>query len=103
MNWEQKKLVNLANHQVNTSKHEPILVIWGSGTRNSIMIKSTTNTINCGGEYVVIRIGTTGTAAFVVCDSICHSRLYLPINKPYFDLTGTHLANMQTLLEVSKL
>ena len=42
-----------------------VIVGEGSGTRKSIMIKSTTNTINCGGEYVVIRIGTTGTAAFL--------------------------------------
>ena len=94
---------HLKSHKISTSKYEPTLVIVGSGTRKSIMIKRTNNTINCGGEYVVIRIGKTETSAFVIFDSNCHSRLYLAINKPYFDINGTHLANLKTLLEVWKL
>ena len=43
---------------------------------------------------VVLKLGTTGTAAFVICGSTCHSKLFLPIKKLYTPLKGTHLRTL---------
>ena len=44
---------------------------------------------------VVLKLGTTGTAAFVICGSTCHSKLFLPIKKLYTPLKGTNLRTLQ--------
>ena len=44
---------------------------------------------------VVLKLGTTGTAAFVICGSTCHSKLFLPINRNYTPLKGASLKRLQ--------
>ena len=44
---------------------------------------------------VVLKLGTTETAAFVICSSTCHSKLFLPINRNYILLKGASLKLMK--------
>ena len=44
---------------------------------------------------VVLKLGTTGTAAFVICGSTCHSKLFLPIRRLYTPLKGNDLKSLQ--------
>ena len=85
-------MVHIAEHQVSNTDSQTILFMSGSRTVKSTAIKSISNTINSNN---VDQLGTTGTANFFVCGFTCHSKLYFPVNKSYFDLSGIHLYNLQ--------
>ena len=84
-------MVRIVENQVYISESQPILVVVVPGTGNSTVIKTITNTINSDN---LVRLGTTVTADFVICGSTYHSKLYLPVNKPYFYISGIHLENI---------
>ena len=39
-------------------------------------------------QLTALRMGTTGTAYFVIGGVTCHSVLYIPINRPFTPLSG---------------
>jgi len=49
-----------------------------------------------GDVRTVVRLGTTGTAAFEISGETCHSALKLPVNRPYHKLSGSRLRELQT-------
>ena len=76
----------------------PLLIIGGPRTGKSTVIHQITKTVNSlelEEVDVVLKLGTTGTSAFVICGSTCHSKLFLPINRAYTPLKGASLKHLQ--------
>ena len=88
-------MVRIVDNQVSNFDSQPILVTGGPGTGKSTVIKGITNKINSDNAFW---LETTGTAYFLICGSTCHSKLYLTGNKPYFDISGILLDNLQNTL-----
>ena len=55
-----------------------------------------------GNGSAVLRMSTTGTAAFVVSEATCHSILSLPVNLPFNLLSGERLLQLQDNLRLIK-
>ena len=98
LNYEQKYVTEIVKQQLENSnentENKPLLVIGGPGTGKSTVIHQITKTVNSlelEDVDVVLKLGTTGTAAFVICGSLCHSKLFLPINRNYTPLKGASL------------
>ena len=49
-----------------------------------------------------LRLGTAGTAAFVISGATCHSTLRLPINRQFQTLQGSALRNLQEIFAEKK-
>ena len=55
-----------------------------------------------GNESDVLRMGTTGTAAFLISGATCHSILILPVNHPFNILSGERLRQLQENIRLIK-
>lgn len=102
LNREQKFVNEIVKQLLENSnkniENKPLLVIGGPGTGKSTVIHQITKTVNSlelEEVDVVLKLGTTGTAAFVICGSTCHSKLFLPINRTYTPLKGDSLKRLQ--------
>ena len=81
---------------------QPLMIIMeGPGTRKSTVVKAVTKIVNetVQNSTSVLRLGTNGTAAFVISDATSHSILSLPINCPFQDLKGFKLKSLQDHLD----
>ena len=79
-----------------------MIITGGPGTGKSTVVKGITKVVNnmtYRAESAVLRMGTTGTAAFVISGATCHSILYLPVNRAFADLTGRKLRELQDNLQ----
>ena len=78
-----------------------MIIMGGTGTRKSKVVKSVTNIVNetVQNSTPVIRLGITGTDSFVISDYTFHSVLRLPINIPIQDLKGAKLKFLQYNLD----
>ena len=95
LNQEQKFVVRIVDNQVSNFDSQPILVTGGPGTGKSTVLKIITNTINSDN---VVWLGTTKIEIFFICGFTCHPKLYIPVNKLYFDLSRIHIDNLQNTL-----
>ena len=83
----------LSEDEINSNR--VLLVTGGPGVGKSAVIGSISKMANDMFHDCTVRLGTTGTAAFVICGSTCHSKLFLPINKPIKKLNGEYLKKLQ--------
>ena len=78
-----------------------MIILGGPGTGKSTVVKATTNIVNetVKNSTLVIRLGTTGTADFVISSVTCHSVMILQINQHFQDLKGVKLKFLQYHLD----
>ena len=81
-----------------------MLIIGGPGTGKSYVIKAISRMVaeHFGNDNSVLRLGTTGTAAFVIGGATVHSVLRLPVNRRFSPLTGRALQGLQDALTDTK-
>ena len=87
--------------QKNMDSQTLIIFMEGPGTGKSAVVKAMTNIVNETVQNItsVIRLGTTGTASFVISGVNYHSVLCLPINSPFNNLNGAKLQHPQQSLD----
>ena len=78
LNIEQHFTVNIVRHVLEHTIDQQLLmfVIGCPGTSKRTVIGSISRVVNDVAPDSTLRLGTTGTAAFVICGSTCHSKLY---------------------------
>ena len=105
LNDEQSFAVAIVSHKIRCNERLLMTITGGPGTGKSTVIKGITKAVNSiiGNETAVLRMGTTGTAAFVISGATCHSVLSLPINRTYCALKGDKLRILQENLKDKKI
>ena len=83
LNQGQRFAANIIQQNINSQTL--MIIMGGPGTGKITVVKAVTEIVNETVQNIpsVIRLGTTGTAEFVVYDSTFHSVLSLPINIPF--------------------
>ena len=78
-----------------------IILMGGTGTGKSIVVKSVAKIVNetVQNSMPVIRVGTTGTDSFVISGDTCNSVIRSPINIPIQDLQEAKLKFLQYHLD----
>ena len=103
LNQEQRFAANII-HQNMYSKI--LIIIMGElGTRKSAAFKAVTKILYDAVQNItsVIRLGTTGIAAFVISGATCHYVLVLLSNIPFNDLNGSKIQHSQQHLYGTKM
>ena len=72
-----------------------IMILGTPGSGNITTIHPITKMVDNLLHGSLLRLGKTGTAAFVVAGATCHSTLHLPINRQFRLLQGSLLCNLQ--------
>ena len=72
-----------------------IMILGPPGIGKSTTIHSITKMVDNILHGSVLRLGTTGLAAFVISGATCHSTLRLPIRRKFPPLQGSTLRNLQ--------
>ena len=72
-----------------------IMILGPPGSVKTTTIHSITKMVDDLLHGYVLRLGTTGTAAFFIAGAICHSTLRIPINRQFRPLQVYALRNLQ--------
>ena len=72
-----------------------IMILGPPGSGKSTTIHSIKKMVENILHGYVLRLGTTGTSAFVVAGATCHSALHLPINRKFQPLQRSALRNFR--------
>ena len=99
LNVEQQFALDLIDLYLTEEKVFRILLTGGPGTGKSLLINAISSHCLERHNTKVLRLATTGPAAFGIGGSTVHSVLSLPINCAYKPLKGSHLQMKQVRLK----